>query len=102
MPEQSRSSWDPPAYASDDDPWPMGFSSSEEESESPTETCDSDVDPTFETTVAAPYLGLDPFETADQDDYLEVRVEVSVNSRTEELYDKWVETVKKLYPNDKE
>ena len=54
MAEQPRHSWDPPAYASEP---------SEEES-------DSDVDPTFETTVAAPYLGLDPFETADQDDYM--------------------------------
>ena len=85
MAEQPRHSWDPPAYASEP---------SEEES-------DSDVDPTFETTVAAPYLGLDPFETADQDDYMEVRAEVSANSRTEELYDKWVETVERLYPNDK-
>ena len=87
MAEQPRHSWDPPAYASE--------SSSEEES-------DSDVDPTFETTVAVPYLGLDQFETCDQGDHLEVRVEVSVNARAEELYDKWVETVKKLYPNDEE
>ena len=32
---------------------------------------------------------------------MEVRAEVSANSRTEELYDKWVETVEGLYPNDK-
>ena len=44
MAEPSRSSWDPPAYASDDDPWPMGVSSSEEESELSTESCDSDVE----------------------------------------------------------
>ena len=92
MNEQSSSSWNPPTYEppqslSGDDPW----QSSEEESES-----DSDVDPTYETTVAAPYLGLDPFETADQDDYLEVRAEASLNSRVEELYDKLVETVEQM------
>ena len=89
MAEQARHSWDPPGYAS-------------EPSEAESESSDSDLDPTFETTVAAAYLGLDPFETCDQDDHLEVRVEVSVNARAEELYDKWVETVKKLYPNDEE
>ena len=51
--------------------------------------------------MAAPYMGLDPFETADQDDYLEVRAEASLNSRVEELYDKFVETVEKMYPDDK-
>ena len=89
MAEQARHSWDPPGYAS-------------EPSEAESESSDSDLDPTFETTVAAAYLGLDPFETCDQDDHLEVRAEVSVNARAEELYDKWVETVKKLYPNDEE
>ena len=89
MAEQARHSWDPPGYAS-------------EPSEAESESSDSDLDLTFETTVAAAYLGLDPFETCDLDDHLEVRVEVSVNARTEELYDKWVETVKGLYPDDKE
>ena len=81
--EQSSSSWNPPTYEpppslSGDDPW----QSSEEEYES-----DSDLDPTRETTVAAPYMGLDPFETADQEDCLEVRAEASLNSRVEELYE---------------
>ena len=89
MAEQARHSWDPPGYAS-------------EPSEAESESSDSDEDPTFETTVAAAYLGLDPFETCDQDDHLAVRAEVSVNARTEELYDKWVETIKKLYPDDEE
>jgi len=73
--EQATSSRDQLIYApqppSDDDPW-----QSEEES-------DSDIDPAHESTVAAPYVGLDPFETVDQDDYLEIRAEATINSRVQ-------------------
>ena len=62
---------------------------------------DSDLD-TDMAVVAAPYLSLDPFESGDQDEYMEVRASLNFDSRVEELFEQWVDVVEERFPDDKE
>ena len=62
---------------------------------------DSDLD-TDLAVVAASTLGLDPYCSGDQDECQEVRVALDCNSRWEDLFNLWKETIAYTFPEDKE
>ena len=73
--------------------------------EDPYYSSESEVDSDLDTdmaVVAAPYLSLDPFESGDQDDYMEVRASLNFDSRVEELFEQWVDAVEERFKDDKE
>ena len=52
--------------------------------------------------VAAPFLSLDPFESGDQEEYMEVRAALNWNCRLDELFEQWLDAVAERFPDDKE
>ena len=52
--------------------------------------------------VAAPFLSLDPFESGDQEEYMEVRAALNWNCRLDELFEQWFDAVAERFPDDKE
>ena len=52
--------------------------------------------------VAAPFLRLYPFESGDQDEYMEVRAALNFNCRVDELFEQWLDAVAERFPDDKE
>ena len=52
--------------------------------------------------VAASSLSLDPFESGDQEEYMEVRVALNWCSRWEELFKLWTEAIANRFPDDEE
>ena len=62
---------------------------------------DSDLD-TDLAVVAASSIGFDPYCSGDQDECQEVRVALDCNSRWEDLFNLWKETIAYTFPEDKE
>ena len=52
--------------------------------------------------VAASSLSLDPFESGDQEEYMEVRAALNWCSRWEELFKLWTEAIAERFPDDEE
>ena len=68
-----------------------GSPSSGEDSERGTDTA----------VVAAPFLSLDPFESGDQEEYMEVRAALNWNCRLDELFEQWFAALAERFPDDK-
>ena len=62
---------------------------------------DSDLE-TDMAVVAAPFISLDPCESGDQDEYMEVRAALNWNCRVDELFEQWFDAVAERFPDDKE
>ena len=52
--------------------------------------------------VAAPFLSLDPCESGDQEEYMEVRAALNWNCRLDELFEQWFDAVAERFPDDKD
>ena len=51
--------------------------------------------------MAAPFLSLDPFESGDQEEYMEVRAALNWNCRLDELFEQWFAALAERFPDDK-
>ena len=52
--------------------------------------------------VAAPFLSLDPLESGDREEYMEVRAALTWSCRLEELFKQWSEAIAERFPDDEE
>ena len=51
--------------------------------------------------MAAPFLSLDPFESGDQEEYMEVGAALNWNCRLDELFEQWFAALAERFPDDK-